>query len=573
MNKKVNLNEIKKSHDINKAHKSINYSTASNQFNNQKIGNQVPNEDKQDNTTAGKALSNYIKNSKAAAYVEEAKIVLKRIIIRKVIKVALIIFASVAILFLPIFIVLILAGGSGSGSSGSRIATKGYYEAECSDITVKFVDNNYEVTETSTYSLKDYVAGVVAAEVPGANNIEVYKTFAIAARTYGLGNQENCSIESSSRKQNFKDVTDDSSEDVQMIYEAVEETEGIVLLDEDGKLKAIQYDAFCYVDKDDNYYTLSQQNQKVPLDWVENNVGNFYYKNCPCNLNDQSMTECWDSNGQWLDGGHGNGMSQIGSYYLAKELNYTYDQIIDYYYGDQGVTISKKSFVSSIAGLDIKATTGASYTLDKPITDYLSSTGSNVDDYNSFIKNNVENAGVGTRAGVVTAAVSMINYLYDNFNTKLPYYWGGSSQIIGIPSDLGSYSPSSTSRGGNINYYKSFDCSGFVSWSIRNGGYNFSRRTTVGFDNDFSSDSCLITDESCIGQPGDLINSYDCHVQMIVSVDEETNKYYVAESTGDLGVIMRQWNMHSENCGERSPTKILHMDSFYNNASNVDTNY
>ena len=463
------------------------------------------------------------------------------------------------------------------GATKSRIAFGGMYNGRCSEMTVIFVDskNGYQPTGTQTYNMTDYVAGVVYAEVGGFKNIEVYKTFAVAARTFGLKHaSEDCTIEGSARRQAFKDVTNIDNEYVKLIYEAVEATEGQVLLS-NGDLYSIQYDAFCFIDKDSNYYTLSQKNQKIPTEWAESNVWSKAYLNCPCDLKDESMTECWNGK-TWEDGGHGRGMSQYGSLYLARELDYTYDQILNYYYGDDEITISSNSFmggiegITSIAGLEIKDTTKASY-LKQPITEFLNSKGSSLDNLNAFIHDSVVDQGAGTRAGVVTAAVSMINYLYDNFNVRLPYYWGGSSERIGLPSTFGTYSPSSVSRGGNVNYYKSFDCSGFVSWVIKNGGYNFSRISTSGFDSRFSQNSCDITDANCIGQPGDLINSRNGHVELIIAVDQEKGKYFIAHSGGP-GVVMMERNMHTKNYGS-TITRILFMDEFYNNPLNVNPNY
>ena len=471
-------------------------------------------------------------------------------------------------IFLMLFTVLFSDGQSnGIGNT----AFGGVYNYRCNEMTVIFVDKNngYTPTGSKTYNMTDYVAGVVAAEVGSANNIEVYKTFAVAARTYALRNADgNCSIEASARKQVFGDITDRSNRYADMIYQAVEETEGQVLL-LNGELHPIQYDAFCYIETDSNYYTLSQQNQKIPTSWVETNVKNYAYTNCPCDLKDKSMTECWNGN-TWRDGGHGRGISQLGSYYLAKELDYTYDQILKFYYPDDGITISSNKFVGDIANLEIKDTTKANY-LEEPITEFLNSKGSSLDNLNSFIYNSVKEQGAGTRAGVVTAAVSMINYLYDNFNTKLPYYWNGSSNAIGLPSSFGKYEPSPASRGGNIYYYKSFDCSGFVSWTIKNGGYNFSRINTSSFDTNFSKNSCNITDSDCVGQPGDLINSKNGHVELIIAVDEENGKYFIAHSGGP-GVVMTQRNMHTAHSGIQ-PTKILFMEEFYSNPMNINHSY
>ena len=237
------------------------------------------------------------------------------------------------------------------------------------------------------------------------------------------------------------------------------------------------------------------------------------------------------------------------------------------------VTISSGNGFSltEIPGLEIKNTTNSS-NLHEKLTTYLPANGSSINELNTFIKNNVKENGAGTREGVVTAAVSLINYLYDGFGVSLPYYWGGQYQYVGVNPSFGGITSPSTTPGGYVYNYSGFDCSGFASWAIKNGGYNFARHTTSKFHAAFAGNSCNIADSNCIGQPGDLINSESCHVQMIVSVDEESGKYYVAESTGSYGLIMRPWNMHTSNCGNKE-TRILHMDSFYNNQANVDTNY
>lgn len=483
-------------------------------------------------------------------------------------------------LFLMLFTVLF---SDGQSSGINTTAFGGIYDYRCNEITVIFVDkkNGYTPIRTQTYSITDYVAGVIAAEMGSSNNLEVYKTFAVAARTYGLKNaNEECAIEASARRQEFGDITDRTNPYADIIYQAVEETEGQVVL-MNGELYPIQYDAFCFIDKDANYYTLAQQNQKIPVEWAEKHKVNWneHYFDCPCNLKDESMTECWNGK-DWKDGGHGRGISQYGASYLAKERDYTYDQILKYYYPDESITISSDEFrgstdllpegIISIAGLEIKDTTKANY-LQQPITEFLISKGSSLQEMNSFIHSSVKEKGAGTREGVVTAAVSMINYLYDNFNTKLPYYWNGSSGAIGLPSSFGKYEPSQVSRGGNVYYYKSFDCSGFVSWAIKNGGYNFSRIGTSEFDRQFSKNSCNITDSNCVGQPGDLINSKSGHVELIIAVDQENGKYFIAHSSGP-GVVMAQRDMHKKNYGS-NPTKILFMEEFYNNPMNVNHSY
>lgn len=177
--------------------------------------------------------------------------------------------------------------------------------------------SNVEITNgeyAGVYQFEDYVAGVVAAEVGGFNDDEVYKAFAVAARSYLLThtneNNGTCSIENSTNFQVFRPTTN------QKIIDAVTATAGEILY-QDGKVVSTQYDAFCWESKDDNYYTLKQNNQKIPVDWVEQNVSSIY-KNYVCNTGTNK--------------GHGNGMSQYGSYYLASVQGYTYDKILNYYY-------------------------------------------------------------------------------------------------------------------------------------------------------------------------------------------------------------------------------------------------
>lgn len=184
------------------------------------------------------------------------------------------------------------------------------------DLVVNYC-SNVEITNgdyAGVYQFEDYVAGVVAAEVGGFNDDEVYKAFAVAARSYLLThtneNNGTCSIENSTNFQVFRPTTN------QKIIDAVTATAGEILY-QDGNVVSTQYDAFCWSSKDDNYYTLKQNNQRIPVDWVEQNVSSIY-KNYVCNTGTNK--------------GHGNGMSQYGAYYLASVQGYTYDKMLTYYY-------------------------------------------------------------------------------------------------------------------------------------------------------------------------------------------------------------------------------------------------
>ena len=438
------------------------------------------------------------------------------------------------VLFLLIIVVVII-GDNDDENTGSNIVSGGYFNARCQEVTVKIADKskNYEIVDTKTVAFEDYVAGVVAAEIGSFNNLEVYKEFAIAARSYFYTHDDECTIESSDRKQVYKETSD------QLIDQAIEETKGQVIL-ENNEIKSVQYDAFCTIDVTDKEYTLKQKNQKIPRSWADSQGGIIdKWKDGTCN------------------GNHGNGLSQWGSYYLATEKKYDYEQLLKYYLGDD-IAISTSGFMSSIPGLEIKNTTDAEE-LHQSLESFLS-----VNDLDSFISENVDKNGRSTRAGVVTAAVSLVNYLYDGYHKKLPYCWdeSGNHQTIGVYPQLGASISAIVDIHGRTWTHDGFDCSSFVSWAIYNGGFNINRKNTADLDSSFSSDSCNIASANCIGQPGDLINSASCHAQMIVAVDEASGIYYIAESTGDLGLIIRPWGMHDGNCGNKT-TKILHMDNFY----------
>ena len=533
-------------HNRNRQNRKSN--TQNNQSEQEKQDKQNNQKEKQDNNTSNNKEDNTSKRNDSTE--KKAKVVIKKAI-RKIIIIPLIIIALPILLIFMVFIILFSDESNFDGGSNYGSATAGYYPIECEDVTVIFTDksNNYATTGSGTYSLEDYVAGVIAGEVGQFNNIEVFKEYAIAARTYFLRNESNCTIESSDRKQVFRETSS------ALAKQAAEETKGQVLLDSNGKPISTEYDAFCSIDKDSNYYTIKQKNQKIPVEWVDKQNGI---------ISEWKQGTC--------AGNHGRGSSQWGSYYLATERDYNYQQLLNYYYSENNAmtSISSPAFTASIANLDIKTTINASNELSQSIESLLSSKGSSLADYNNYIKQSVEEAGRGTRAGVVAGAVAMINYLYDNFDTKLPYYWGGSYQGVGIPNTFGNNTPSSPSPSGKRYQYKSFDCSGFTSWAVKNAGYKINRLNVTGFDNLVGpSNMCDVTNQSCIGQPGDFISYKRAHIKMIVSVDEPNNRYYVAEATGS-GVIITTQGIHERG---NEVTSILHMDSFYNNPNNIDTNY
>ncbi len=165
----------------------------------------------------------------------------------------------------------------------------------------------------------------------------------------------------------------------------------------------------------------------------------------------------------------------------------------------------------------------------KSIADLLNENGSSVSELNEKIQNAVTANGVGTREATVAAAMTLIGTLAD-YGYKLPYYWGGKHQALGINKDWGTKTKNgSESPGKNIYYYNSFDCTGFFNWAVSQG----MQKVGVWYDDKPRIE--LKGKTSAVCKIGDAI-SIKTHITLIVGVN--SNNYVVAESTGLDGVVI-----------------------------------
>lgn len=169
--------------------------------------------------------------------------------------------------------------------------------------------------------------------------------------------------------------------------------------------------------------------------------------------------------------------------------------------------------------------------LHESLDSFLSSQGTSLEDFNSLIASNVENAGYGTDAGVVAAAVTLIAELGNNYNVRIPYFWGGGhgQMITGADGNWGS-NQCQASANGRIYNYCGLDCSGFIAWAIYNGGFKIAARSAGAFQNLPGAQRVSLT-ESAVLKPGDLIES-GAHIVLVVGIDEDTNEYICAEASG-----------------------------------------
>lgn len=188
------------------------------------------------------------------------------------------------------------------------------------------------------------------------------------------------------------------------------------------------------------------------------------------------------------------------------------------------------------------------YVLDheglSPVTSPLSD--SIINEINGYIRNSVNKSGYGTGAGVAAAGQALINGLRQK-GYYLPYYWAGGhgdgAEIVGISSYFGSsgYSCSNT----RCYHYHSFDCSGFVSWTIRNGcKSDYSTvDTSVYYHNSAYGNSISINE----AKPGDIMvyrsaDDTSGHIRVVIKNNGDGSIITAESAGGDTGVVFKKYS-------------------------------
>lgn len=198
-------------------------------------------------------------------------------------------------------------------------------------------------SDAGTYSLEEYVAGVVSAENNYVDNndpanIESMKAQAIAARTYAITQTDYCSksIDDSSGSQNFTKTISDKAR------QATSATGGMVLTYNDNVFMS-EYDSFdcaesCISGQDCSCTYIKEPfiDSSGKTTWDASKAVNTHVITIPT------------GSGSFGIGGHGHGMSQIVANSLQRQ-GWTYDKILSYFYAD-GVEITQ--FVGGENGQD-----------------------------------------------------------------------------------------------------------------------------------------------------------------------------------------------------------------------------
>ena len=169
---------------------------------------------------------------------------------------------------------------------------------------------------------------------------------------------------------------------------------------------------------------------------------------------------------------------------------------------------------------------------------------SGIKEVNNLITKNVEKYGKGTGKGTAAAAITLINYVKSK-GYRLPYQWAGGhgccylGDSIKLHGALGIWGTETGVCKCDRTYPKdkwaSLDCSGFVSWAIRNGGCsNFSVNNSSGFKR-----MGKLTDAKH-AKPGDVY-AKDGHVTLVVQ--NNGDDVILAESTSNpKGIVFTSYN-------------------------------
>ena len=194
--------------------------------------------------------------------------------------------------------------------------------------------------------------------------------------------------------------------------------------------------------------------------------------------------------------------------------------------------------------------------INKQITSLLSN--QQISEINNYIISNVDKAGYGTGAGVAAAGQSLIAALYQK-GYYLPYYYGGghaSGIKIGVDSNWGrsAFDSWKSYNLGHDRLIYSYDCSGFVSWSIKNACNSDFSAVDSGTFSGYGTGISLSN-----SKPGDLMVKAGSHVRLIVK-NNGNGTVIAAESTSGRA---KHGGIQFAEYSSASGYKIVDMSSWY----------
>ena len=220
----------------------------------------------------------------------------------------------------------------------------------------------------------------------------------------------------------------------------------------------------------------------------------------------------------------------------------TAEEIMVEYYSDKGATGFSSANCTTMGNIDygdyVLSSDGHEI-LHERLDGFLEKNGTSLEAFASLIESNVNKNGYGTRAGVVAAAVTLIGELGNNYGVKIPYYWGGGHYDGVVVGPLGYWGSNEChTYANNQSYdYCGFDCSGFVPWAIKNGGFTIPHMLAGNFQGLSGARRVSLSSSSAVLQPGDLLES-EHHIVLVIGIDEENKQYICAEASGNARGVL-----------------------------------
>lgn len=240
-----------------------------------------------------------------------------------------------------------------------------------------------------------------------------------------------------------------------------------------------------------------------------------------------------------------------------------YEEILKEHYASSnasGMTSATCSNYGNIDYGDYVLSSEGHEILHEPLESFLQSKGTSLEQFNSLISGNVDKAGYGTRAGVVAAAVTLIGELGNNYGVKVPYFWGGGHADGVVDGALGKWGSSQCHTYANDQSYDycGLDCSGFVPWAIKNGGFNIAQMLAGNFQYLDGAQRVSLSSSSAVLQPGDLLES-EHHIVLVIGIEESSGSYICAEASGNAKGVLFTRRPFSGGSGYWG----VNMDGFY----------
>ena len=444
-------------------------------------------------------------------------------------------FVLIVLVLILLLFLLLLTSEDFTGSSGnhkycsydlSGVTTTG--SVKLNNVQVELINcdgtaSNYTVLETIDF--EKYVLGVALAEIGESSPDEGIKAQIIAARNFALtrnsgmcpNNPDNC------------------------FYGYNVETGKI-------RMRACEADQV-YWDYEKDIYR--QDRGSISLYSPEINSGTIWKHALSEERKTQVLALANEVKGKVLLDESGNVMptsykssDQVSMLEDAK-AGKSYQEILEHKYGSSKFNSATCSNYGTIDYGNYELNSEGDTILNERLDKFLESKGTSLEEFNSLIESNVKKNGYGTRAGVVAAAVSLIAELGNNYDVKVPYFLSGGHHD-GVKQGAVGYWGSGVEDDGRRCYYTGYgniytvcglDCSGFVPWAIKNGGFQVGVRLAGDFQSMDGAKRVSLSSSNAVLEPGDLLES-EGHIVLVVGVDESSNQYICAEASGkNTGVL------------------------------------